>query len=206
MNITVIGYGNVGKALVTNLKRNHAVNVGVRDLSKLYEMDKLEGVNFSDINNSLSHSEVIIITIPATSIIEFATEYKTQLNDKIIIDATNSVFKKPEPYQNGFDALKSITENNNIVKCFNSTGAENMLNPNYTINGEQIGIDMFVAGDSNKAKDIAKLLSTDIGFANCFDFGGDDKVELLEQLAFSWINLAILQKKGRNFAFKIIER
>lgn len=206
MNITVIGYGNVGKALVTNLKRNHAVNVGVRDLSKLYEMDKLEGVNYSDINNSLSHSEVIIITIPATSIIEFATKYKSKLNDKIIIDTTNSVFKKPEPYQNGFDALKSITENNNIVKCFNSTGAENMLNPKYTINGEQIGIDMFVAGDSNKAKDIAKLLSTDIGFANCFDFGGDDKVELLEQLAFSWINLAILQKKGRNFAFKIIER
>jgi len=31
-------------------------------------------------------------------------------------------------------------------------------------------------------------------------------VELLEQLALSWINLAIFQKQGRNMAFKVIWR
>lgn len=206
MKIAIIGYGNVGKALVSNLRHKHTINVGVRDLSKLYEIDKIDGVNYSDINIDLANSDVVIITIPATSIVEFATLFKNQLKDKIIIDTSNSVFKKPEPYTNGFVALKSISGSTNIAKCFNSTGAENMLNPIYNINGEKIVIDMFVAGDSSKAKDIAKQLSSDIGFENCYDFGGDDKVELLEQFAFSWINLAIIQKKGRNFAFKIIER
>jgi hypothetical protein len=88
------------------------------------------------------------------------------------------------------------------VKCFNSTGFENMENPNYG----GIAIDMFAAGSSPKAKEIAKKLALDAGFAECYDFGSDDKVELLEQFAFSWINLAILQKQGRDIALKVLKR
>jgi hypothetical protein len=57
-----------------------------------------------------------------------------------------------------------------------------------------------------EAKEIAKRLSLDAGFAECHDFGGDDKVELLEQFALCWINLAIIQKQGRNIAFKLVRR
>lgn len=77
-----------------------------------------------------------------------------------------------------------------------------MLNPIY--NGE--GIDMFCAGDDKQAKKLAEQLSKDIGFASCYDFGGDDKVELLEKFALSWINLAIMQGHGRDMAFKIVRR
>ena len=56
------------------------------------------------------------------------------------------------------------------------------------------------------AKQIASQLSKEAGFSECYDFGGDDKVELLEQFAFSWINLAIIQKHGRNIAFKVLKR
>lgn len=89
-----------------------------------------------------------------------------------------------------------------IVKCFNSTGFENMLNPVY--HGE--GIDMFMAGDSEKAKSVAKKLALDCGFGPCINFGKSDKVELLEKFALSWINLAIIQGHGRNLAFKIVNR
>ena len=41
---------------------------------------------------------------------------------------------------------------------------------------------------------------------NCYDFGGSDRVELLEKFAFSWINLAIMQGVGRNMAFKVVKR
>ena len=77
-----------------------------------------------------------------------------------------------------------------------------MENPKYG----DIAIDMFAAGSSVKAKEVAKKLSLDAGFAECYDFGGDDKVELLEQFALSWINLAIMQKLGRNIAFKVLKR
>ena len=86
--------------------------------------------------------------------------------------------------------------------AINSIGFENMLNPIY--NGE--GIDMFMAGDSDTAKKIATQLAMDAGFGSCMDFGKSDKVELLEKLALSWINLAILQGHGRNIAFKVVKR
>ncbi len=77
-----------------------------------------------------------------------------------------------------------------------------MLNPVY--NGQ--GIDMFMAGDSEKAKAVAKQLALDCGFGSCIDFGKSDKVELLEKFALSWINLAIMQSYGRNMAFKVVRR
>lgn len=89
-----------------------------------------------------------------------------------------------------------------MVKCFNTAGYENMLDPTYQ--GE--GIDMFMAGDADDAKTIARQLALDIGFKNCYDFGKVDRVSLLEQLAFSWINLAIMQGERRNIAFKLVKR
>ena len=83
-----------------------------------------------------------------------------------------------------------------------TTGFENMLNPIY--HGE--GIDMFAAGNSVRAKQVAEQLAKDLGFATCYDFGGDDKVELLEKFALSWINIAIIQGHGRNLAFKLVKR
>lgn len=109
--------------------------------------------------------------------------------------------KNPEPYKTVYHALADKT-NAEIVKCFNTTGFENMLNPLY--HGE--GIDMFMAGESDKAKEVAKKQALDCGFGSCIDFGKSDKVELLEKFALSWINLAIMQGLGRNLAFKIVYR
>jgi 8-hydroxy-5-deazaflavin:NADPH oxidoreductase len=57
-----------------------------------------------------------------------------------------------------------------------------------------------------QAKTIATQLALDAGFATCIDFGGDDKVALLEQFALCWINLAMMQGMGRNIAFKLLKR
>ncbi|MEL6987755.1 MAG: hypothetical protein AAGK97_07965 [Bacteroidota bacterium] len=65
-------------------------------------------------------------------------------------------------------------------------------------------LDMFMAGDNRIAKETAKMLAIDAGFENCYDFGGSDKVALLEKFALSWINLAIFQGMGRNIGFKIL--
>ena len=114
----------------------------------------------------------------------------------------NSVSSKPAGFVNTFDALKALTNCENVVKCFNSTGFENMSDPKYG----NTAADMFVAGSTAKGKQIASKLTNDIGFTECYDFGGDDKAVLLEQLALCWINLAIFQKQGRNIAIKILKR
>ena len=65
---------------------------------------------------------------------------------------------------------------------------------------------MFVAGDSQKGKAVATQLATDAGFANCYNIGGNDKFELMEQFAWFWINLAMFQGQGREIGFKLLKR
>jgi predicted dinucleotide-binding enzyme len=108
----------------------------------------------------------------------------------------------PEGYSNTADALLDHTATREVVKCFNTTGFNNMLNPVY---GNQ-RLDAFVAGDSERGKAIAQQLASDAGFANCYSIGGNDRFALMEQFAWFWINLAMVQGQGRNIGFKLLKR
>ncbi len=208
MNIAIIGAGNVGSALGSRwIKAGHIVVFGVRDpqSSKAEKANALiSNPKFDTIENATKQAETIILTTPAHIVLGLIPQLGN-VSNKTIIDATNAVRMKPEGFDTAFHALRANT-NAKLAKCFNSTGFENMLNPVYEINGEKIGIDMFVAGDDAEAKQTAQKLALDTGFGTCYDFGGDDKVELLEKFALSWINLAIMQGHGRNRAFKLLER
>lgn len=203
MNIAIIGTGNVGGALATNwATKGHTINLSVQDVKKFKGIELLKNKNTKvySIKEAVAISEIVLIATPPTAIFEII-EQIGEVFDKIIIDATNSIMKTPEPYKTVYHCLADKTQAE-VVKCFNSTGFENMLNPVY--NGE--AIDMFMAGDSEKAKSVALQLSIDAGFGSCIDFGKSDKVELLEKFALSWINLAIMQGHGRNMAFKVVRR
>lgn len=205
MKIAIIGAGNVGGALAAGwAKAGHEVILGVRNLDDS-EIKALVAANKNmsakSVSEAAKEAEVILVSVPVAAIKDVA-KLLGEVKNKIIIDATNSVFQKPEPYAHGVEAFKALTKCEDVVKCFNSTGFENMANPKYG----DTGIDMFVAGSSQKGKTIAQQLAKDLGFAECYDFGGDDKIALLEQFALAWINLAIMQKHGRGMAFKILKR
>ncbi len=203
MQIAIIGTGNVGGALATQWsKKGHHLNLGVQDAQNFKGKKLLQNPNTQvfHIAEAVAKSEVVLIATPPTAIFDIIAMVG-DFSGKIVIDATNTVAKKPEPYATVYHCLTDKT-NAEVVKCFNSTGFENMLNPVY----DSEGIDMFMAGDSQKAKEITKQLALDCGFGTCWDFGKGDKVELLEKFALSWINLAIIQGHGRNLAFKVIKR
>jgi predicted dinucleotide-binding enzyme len=204
MKIAIIGSGNVGGALAQQwIKAGHLVLVGAKfPLSEknIQLATKIGEDRFTSIKNAVKQCDVILIATPPTSIFEIA-EQMGDVSNKVIIDATNSIAKGPEPYRTVYHYLVDKTAAA-VVKCFNSTGFENMLNPVY----RDQRIDMLMAGDSDKAKSVAAQLAVDCGFGSCLDFGKADKLELLEQFALSWINLAIMQGHGRNMAFKILRR
>lgn len=204
MDITIIGSGNVGGALAKQwIKAGHSVLIGAqfplseKNISLATEIGE---DRFAVIENAVKQSDVILIATPPSAIFEII-EKLGKSSEKVIIDATNSIAKNPAPYKTVYHALKDKT-NAEVVKCFNSTGFENMLNPVY----HNQAVDMFMAGDSEKAKYVAKKLALDCGFGSCIDFGNAEKVELLERFAQSWINLAIMQGEGRNIAFKVVRR
>jgi hypothetical protein len=205
MNIAIIGAGNVGSALAAGfIKAGHTVSFGVRDVNsqKAQKALNVEGANILSIEEACKKSEVIVISTPPDVVVALVSQLG-DLKNKIIIDTTNSVRTRPEPYATAYHAIKALTGSEKIVKCFNTTGFENMADPVYPNFG---GIDMFCAGNDKESKSMAQKLAKEIGFSECWDFGGDDKVELLEKFALSWINLAIMQGHGRNLAFKVIRR
>jgi predicted dinucleotide-binding enzyme len=205
MKIAIIGAGNVGGALALGwAKADHEIIIGARNR----ESEKVRkatsqnpAIKVKSIEEAVKESEVILIAANPNSVEEISKQLG-DVKDKVIIDAMNSISSKPTGFLNTFEALKALTNCDDIVKCFNSTGFENMANPKYG----NTGADMFMAGNSIKGKQIAEKLSEDVGFANCYDFGGDEKVTLLEQFALAWINLAIFQKRGRNIAIKLLKR
>lgn len=201
MKIAVIGSGNVGGALAQGwAKAGHEITFGVRNKDE-FKGNGLKNIAVASIPDAIKSSEVVVIAAVPQAIKSIA-EAMGDVSNKVIIDAMNSVRVKPEPYSNTTEALVNLTNCKNIVKCFNTTGAENMADPVYL--GK--GIDMFYAGDSDKAKKVAEQLAKDLGFENVYNFGGSDKFQLLEQFALSWINLAIMQGYGRGIAFKVLKR
>lgn len=205
MNIAIIGSGNVGTALAQRFHNaGHSVVFGVRN-PKSQKAAKARDNNTDILQLSISDaarkSDVIVITTPPDAVLSLVPQLGSTAG-KTIIDTTNSVMKKPEGFTTAYHALSFYFPKAFVVKCFNSTGFENMADPVYPM----AAIDMFCAGDSTEAKDIAKKLALDAGFATCWDFGGADKVELLEKFALSWINLAIMQGHGRGLAFKVLQR
>jgi predicted dinucleotide-binding enzyme len=204
MKIAVIGSGNVGGALAQGwAKAGHEITFGVRnkDEFKGNRLNETKNITIASISEAVKKSEVIVISAVPQAVQSIA-EAMGDVSNKVIIDAMNSVRVKPEPYSNTTEALVQLTNCKDIVKCFNTTGAENMANPLY----QGKGIDMFYAGDSDKAKKVAEELAKDLGFENVYNFGGSDKFNLLEHFALSWINLAMMQGYGRGMAFKVLKR
>jgi 8-hydroxy-5-deazaflavin:NADPH oxidoreductase len=204
MKIAIIGTGNVGSVLAKGFARaGHEVMLGVRNKEEFKgsTLPTIKNISVHLIAEAASSAEVIVIAAVPQAVKDIATELG-DVSNKVIIDAMNSVRVKPVPFSNTTEALLKLTNCKDIVKCFNTTGAENMADPVY--NGK--GIDMFYAGDSDKAKKVAEQLAKDIGFENVYSFGGSDKFNLLEQFALGWINLAMMQGYGRNIAFKVLKR
>jgi predicted dinucleotide-binding enzyme len=205
MKIAIIGTGNVGGALATKwAEAGHQVLLGVQNMAEFKGKDLLKNPNTSvhTVQKAVAASEAVLIAVPATAAIEVARSLG-DTSGKVIIDTMNTVMGRgPQGFTNTSDAILANTATREVVKCFNTTGYNNMKDPVY---GDQ-ALDMFVAGSSENGKSIAKRLSKDAGFAQCYDVGGNDKFTLMEQFAFFWINLAMFQGQGRDIGFKLLQR
>jgi hypothetical protein len=205
MKIAIIGTGNVGGALATKwAHKGHEIYLGVRDVNNFKGKELLKNPNTQvcTIHEAVKLAEIILLATPAPLSVEVAQSLG-DTTGKIIIDTMNIVMGRgPSGYKNTTDAILANTQTKDVVKCFNTTGFNNMANPNY---GET-AIDVFVAGDSQRGKSVAVQLAKDAGFAECYDVRGNDKFELMEQFAWFWINLAMVQGQGREIGFKLLKR
>ena len=101
----------------------------------------------------------------------------------------------------GGEMLASWVPEARIVKTLNQVGAE-MMADNADLPHRPV---MFMAGNDHAAKEAVSALLSDIGFEP-LDAGDLTKARLLEPYGMLWINQALVQGKGRDWAFAAISR
>jgi 8-hydroxy-5-deazaflavin:NADPH oxidoreductase len=205
MRIAIIGTGNVGGALARAWARaGHRIFLGVRNLQDQKVLALTAGgplISAHTPAEAVRDAETVLFAIPPNAVRQVLDTLR-DLKGKVLIDATNSVRVRAGEFASVADALRAWTGSVDVVKCFNSTGFNVMENPKFGA----VAADMFMAGSSARAKEIARQLARDAGFAECYDLGGDERVALLESLAGIWIDLAMVQGQGREIAFKLLKR
>ena len=210
MNIGIIGAGNVGAALGQRwAATEHRIKFGVRDATKPEVQQVLQacGGNASagDVKEAARFGEVVVLTTPFPAT-QSALESAGDLAGKIIVDCTNPL--KPDlsgltigHETSAAEQIAGWAKGARVVKCFNTTGANNMASSSY---GEGKPV-MFLCGDDAAAKRAVMELSNAIGFET-IDAGQLELARLLEPFAMLWIHLAYRGGLGREFAFRLIRR
>lgn len=209
MKIAVIGTGNVGRALGTSwASKGHEVIFGSRDphSEKVSQVLAAAGANASaaGLTEAGAVAEVIVLATPWNTN-QQVVEALGDVAGKIIVDATNPIGPGFQltvgTTTSGAEQMAGWAKEARVVKAFNTTGWENMADPIY--HGEPAT--MFICGDDAEAKTVVSGLAADLGF-EVADTGPLATARYLEPLAMVWIHLAIVQKQGRQIAFKIVKR
>jgi predicted dinucleotide-binding enzyme len=122
---------------------------------------------------------------------------------KILLDCTNPLEKDLSGLAvgqttSGAELVASWAPGARVVKAFNTTGFENMANPDF---GGRVAT-MLIAGDDEAANVIASELARRIGF-DPIVAGPLAMARLLEPLALLWIKLAVVQGHGARIAFQL---
>jgi hypothetical protein len=205
LQIAVIGTGNIGGRLAKVWAHaGHRIYLGTRNplndsIRSLVQLNPdLISAHAPEV--AASKADIILLAIPADATYDVVKQLGN-IDGKLVIDAMNAVFRKPDGFYRTSEAILAACGNDHIVKAFNMIGAENMDNPKY---GDQVA-DLFICGRYPEDKQTVLQLATDAGFRP-FDVGGPEMELPLENLAMIWGKLAFVSGLGRDIAFKVLQR
>ena len=181
--VAVIGLGNIGKAVATNLtKGKHQVIVASRELNKAQEFASNLGSNVTaeEITTAIKNADVVIPAIYFDKIKDFLKTYANELAGKVIVDVSNPI--APD----GNDGFKKIIDQDLsagkvlneltpatavLVKAFGTLGAASLLKDAFATPERKV---LFYASDSTNNNNKIEELIIASGFTP-FQVGGIDQ-------------------------------
>jgi predicted dinucleotide-binding enzyme len=202
MDIAVIGTGKTGNMFVENLSEaGH--NVYLAAMTKEEEIIQsffceYENVQLCSIEDAAQYADIIIIATHPKYVREVAYRID-DVRGKVVVDASSILADREESNINTTNAARAITGSPHVVKCFNCQEYETLAHMFY----KDEPIDMFIASDSKKAKETLRLLARDIGYTDCYDFGGNEAVPILEDMARCLMNYTA---KKKEMALKVMKK
>jgi predicted dinucleotide-binding enzyme len=209
LKIGILGSGPAGRTLATGfLAMRHPVMIGSRKPTKLAEWVRETGHNaqVGTFAESAQFGDLVVLSVngrAAEEVIKLAR--LDNLKGKIVLDASDPLdFSSGRPglFVGTTDSLgesiQRLIPNSYVVKGLNIVQADVMINPSLT-GGEP---DMFIAGDSEEAKQTVTTLLEEFGWP-VIDMGGIEGARWLEALSLAWVVYSHRTGKTHH-AFKLV--
>ena len=163
MDFTIIGAGNMGRAIATRLlsgdnsvviiDRDHADARNLTD--ELRAKAKGSATVTAEPMGSQINSEAVILSVNYASIPEVLSQYGDQLSGKILVDISNPLNESfddlatPPGTSSAEETAKAAPSGAKVVKAFNTTFSRTLMSGQ--VEGESL--DVFLAGDDQQAKE-----------------------------------------------------
>lgn len=185
--VAVIGLGNIGKAVATNLiKGKHPVILASRDNEKTKALARQLGslAKAKEIADAINEAEVIIPAIYFNALKEFFQTYSKELDGKIIIDVSNPIapdgnggFKKVIGENESAGKILSdlIPKGAKLIKAFGTLGVGSLLNAAFSEPDKNV---LFYASDSTNSRHQIEELITSSGFVPFYVGGLDQSIKI----------------------------
>lgn len=194
MNISIIGAGNVGRAVATSARRaGHTVTITANNVESAQQVARDTGATaVSNTADAVRNADVVLLAVPATAIAQVITDAGHALDGKTVMDATN----RPTPDASGLtgptspaEELQALLPAAHVVKALNTAFASRQAQP--VVGG--IAVDGYVAGDDVTAKTTTLDLLKSLGFRP-IDAGPLVNARTLEGMA--WLNIQLNMQGG----------
>jgi predicted dinucleotide-binding enzyme len=183
MKITVVGYGNVGAAMVKQLSAaGHAVTVTGRQQNGAAQIAELHGAKHAPMSSAASNAEIVVLAVPFDNAAQALAELGS-LDGKIVIDVSNPLTDDYMGLTIGHttsagEEIAKLTKAP-VVKAFNTLFAQ-VLDGGAAFPSQAVPV--FVASDDAAAKESVVTLIKSMGF-DTIDAGGLKNARYLEAVA-----------------------
>jgi predicted dinucleotide-binding enzyme len=211
MNITFIGYGNVGAPLADHLQRlGHTVTLAARDVNS-EAVRKVQDHNPAlkpvPPERAVRDAEIVFLATPFMANAEIVPALAEALAGKVLIDCTNPVgpglAHGLNSAQSGSQALQALAPLARVVKAFTIYGYENLENNAYPGYGTKPA--MFFCGDDTAAKTTVASLIQQLGW-DPLDVGGLEQALHLEHMTLMWVRMVRLKGHSPNLVWGALRR
>ena len=186
MNITILGAGNMGSALAKRFTRaGHKVRIAVRDAAKAKAVSAANpGAVVESPVNAIADSNIVIVATGYTDAVP-ALQSLGSLAGKVVIDITNPLSADYMSLTIGHstsaaEEIAKAVPGAEVVKAFNTVFAQVLSDGPAFDHGQTAPV--FIASDSERAKQVVKELVQSIGFKP-LDAGPLKNARYLEPLA-----------------------
>ena len=211
MNITFIGYGNVGAPLADHLQRlGHTVTLAARDPDSdavRQAQARNAALKAVPLAQAVREADVVFLATPYMANAQLVPPLAEALAGKVLVDCTNPVgpglSHGLDSVQSGAQALQALAPEARVVKAFTIYGFENFENNAYP--GYGVKPVMLFCGEDPSAKATVAGLIGQLGWEP-LDVGGLAQALHLEHMTLLWVRLVRMQGHSPNLVWAALRR